>query len=71
VIFRSARLCRLPGTDGVYSEVGLNNLPPLSERMGPKDKNAKDFTDSKSLAAPAHNRESFNKSVRLPMITSW
>jgi hypothetical protein len=48
------------------SEVGLSGLPPLSERMGLKDKNATDSTNSISLAddtfelerpAPVHDRK--------------
>ena len=31
-------------------EVGLSYLPPLSERIGPKSKDATDSTDSISLA---------------------
>jgi hypothetical protein len=37
----------------VKSEVGVSSLPPLSERIGLKNKNATDstdYTDSKSLA---------------------
>jgi hypothetical protein len=67
--------------------VGVSSLPPLSERIGLKNKNATDSTDSKRLAddtfelerpgaeveeqrqpesrpaAPAHDREFFDKSV--------
>ena len=33
----------------VQLEVGVSNSPPLLERIGLKNKNATDFTDSKSL----------------------
>jgi hypothetical protein len=42
---------------GVQSEVGVSSLPPLSERIGPKNKNATDYTDSKSLADDAFELE--------------
>jgi hypothetical protein len=32
----------------VQSEVGVSSLPPLSERIGPKNKNATDYTDLKT-----------------------
>jgi hypothetical protein len=47
-------ITRLPDCDSwVQSEVGVSSLPPLSERIGPKIKNATDYTDSKSLADDA------------------
>jgi hypothetical protein len=44
----------------VQSEVGVSSLPPLSERIGLKNKNATDSTDStdsKSLADDAFEFE--------------
>ena len=37
---------RARDTEGVQLEVGRSRLPPLSERIGPKSKNATDSTDS-------------------------
>jgi hypothetical protein len=41
------------GRHQAQSEVGVSSLPPLSERIGLKNKNATDYTDSKSLADDA------------------
>jgi hypothetical protein len=51
---------QLPTTIWVQSEVGVSSLPPLSERIGLKNKNATDYTDytdSKSLAGNAFELE--------------